>query len=98
MKPVLSFALALFVSTTLPTAAQEMKFNWMPGNFESIQLDPVYYHAGHVYRPGSNGGNMHIDINSEKPVTVAHVPEGQWGAATRYPERLHDVNYLCRQE
>jgi hypothetical protein len=98
MKPVLSLALAFACSLSSAAFAQEMKFNWMPGNFESIQLDPGYYHAGHVYRPGSNGGNMHIDIESEKPVTVALVPESQWGAATRSPERLRDVSYLCRQE
>jgi hypothetical protein len=98
MKRAIPFALAFVLAASTAAAAQEMKFNWMPGNFESVHLDPGFYHAGHVYRPGSNGGNMQVDIDSEKPVTVALVPEGQWSAATRYPERLHDVNYLCRQE
>jgi len=97
MKAVLSFALA-FAFATVPACAQDMVFDWRPANAEAVRLDPGYFHAGHVYRPGSSGGNMHVDIESEKPVTVALVPEGQWNDAAQHPGRIRDVSYMCRQE
>jgi hypothetical protein len=91
---VFVFALAL----TCPGLAQDRVFNWTPANSEAVRLDPGYYHAGHVYRPGRNGGNMHVDIEAEKPVTIALVPESQWNEAVQNAGRLRDVSFLCMQE
>ena len=98
MKAVLLLALAFACSATGSAFAQDRTFNWVPANAEAVRLDPGYYHAGHVYRPGSSGGNMHVDIESEKPVTVALAPEGEWNNAAQHPERLHSLNVLCQQE
>jgi hypothetical protein len=98
MKVALPLALAFAFVAVVPASAQDMTFDWRPANSEEVQLDPGYYHAGHVYRPGSNGGNMHVDIESEKPVTVALVPEAQWNSAAQRSEHLDEVNFLCRQE
>src|SRR5512147_2600951 len=79
-------------------SAQEKVFDWTPANSESVRLDPGYYHAGHVYRPGPDGGNMHVDIEAEKPVTVALAPESQWTDAVQHGARIRDVSFLCMQE
>jgi hypothetical protein len=97
MKATLSLALA-FACSIGSAVAQDRTFNWVAANSEAVQLDPGYYHAGHVYRPGSSGGNMHVDIESAKPVTVALAPEGEWNNAAQHPERLHSLNFLCQQE
>jgi hypothetical protein len=98
MKPVLPLALAIVFAAAGTATAQDKMFDWRPANSEAVRLDPGYYHAGHVYRPGSNGGNMHVDIESQKPVTVALAPESQWNEAVQHFEHLNNVNFLCRQE
>jgi hypothetical protein len=98
MKAVLSLALAFACSATGSSFAQDRTFNWVAANTESVRLDPGYYHAGHVYRPGSSGGNMHVDIESEKPVTIALAPEAEWNNATQHPERLRSLSFMCQQE
>jgi hypothetical protein len=79
-------------------AAQDKVFDWVPANAEAVRLDPGYYHAGHVYRPGPDGGNMHVDIESEKPVTVALAPEGQWNNAVQNYDYIGQVSFMCMQE
>src|SRR3954464_809319 len=98
MKAILPFALAFLCTVSGTASAQDMTFDWRPANSEAVRLDPGYYHAGHVYRPGGSGGNMHVDIESEKPVTVALVEESQWNYAAQHPERIREVNFMCRQE
>lgn len=78
--------------------AQDKVFEWTPANSEAVRLDPGYYHAGRVYRPGPSGGNMHIDVTAEKPVTVAMAPEAEWNAAVQNGARIRNVNFLCTQE
>src|SRR4051794_26299226 len=98
MKALLPVALVFACAATGSASAQDKVFDWIPANTESVRLDPGYYHAGHVYRPGSSGGNMHVDIESEKPVTIALAPESQWNDAAQHPERIRDVSLLCQQE
>lgn len=98
MRAVSSLALAIALAASGSAPAQDMKFDWRPANTETVQLDPGYFHAGHVYRPGANGGNMQVDIESEKPVTVALVPEGQWNYAAQRMGYSRDLSYLCMQE
>lgn len=95
MKAPMLFILALFAATA---PAQDKVFDWTPANTETVRLDPGYYHAGHVYRPGRNGGNMHVDISAEKPVTVALAPESQWNDAVQYANHIGNVSFMCRQE
>ena len=95
MKPLSALLLAF---CALAAPAQDKVFDWTRANAEAVRLDPGYYHAGHVYRPGRNGGNMHVDIEAEKPVTVALVPESQWNEAVQSTGRTGDVSFLCMQE
>jgi hypothetical protein len=91
-------AVALVLVSLATASAQDKVFDWVPANSEAVRLDPGYYHAGHVYRPGPDGGNMHADIDSEKPVTVALAPESQWNDAVQNYDHLGNVSFLCMQE
>lgn len=79
-------------------AAQEKVFDWVRANDESTQLDPMDYHAGNVFRPGSQGGNMHVDIQAKLPVTIAMVATDEWNAAQQHPEIIAKLDLLCLQE
>lgn len=89
---------ALLILMTSVVFAQDKVFDWTPAHTEAVRLDPGYYHAGRVYRPGRGGGNMHIDVAAEKPVTVAMAPEAEWNAAVQNGDRIRSVNFLCMQE
>ena len=77
--------------------AQDKVFDWVRANDEVVQLDPSDFHGGRIYRPGPNGGNMHVDIQAKQPVTVAMVAEQQWHAAVE-----HDLggrlDFRCMRE
>lgn len=90
---------ALFISALLqPALAQEKVFQWQPANDESVRLDPANYHAGRVYHPASGGGEMHIDVQSALPVTIAMVRSEEWNQAMQRHELLTGLSYVCRQE
>jgi hypothetical protein len=36
----------------------------------SLFLDPANYHSGRNYRPRPNGGNIHVDVKAQRPVTI----------------------------
>ena len=38
-------------------------FGWVRANDEVVQLDPAAFQADRVYRPGPQGGNMHVIIH-----------------------------------
>lgn len=80
-------------------AAQQQKvFDWQPANDETVRLDPAYYHSGRTYHPGPNGGNMHIEIKAEKPVTVFMTDAGSWSAALQHPDTIYALQRVCQQE
>lgn len=97
----LAFFLAPFVlgaSSELCFAQQPKVFNWLPANDETLRLDPANYHTGRTYRPGPNGGNIHVDIKAEKPVTIFLTAEEDWNAALQHPESLANLRQLCLRE
>jgi hypothetical protein len=80
------------------SAAQDKVFEWIKASDEAAQLDPMDYHAGRVYRPASGGGNMHIDIQSKLPVTVAMAPNDQWITVSQHPEVPPQLDFICMRE
>ena len=84
MKRLLGHAILLVMLTPLLSLAQDKVFDWVRANDEVVQLDPSDFHGGRVYRPGPNGGNMHVDIQAKQPVTVAMVAEQQWHTAVEH--------------
>lgn len=78
--------------------AQEKVFDWVRATDESAQLDPMDYHAGRVYHPGTQGGNIHVDIQAKLPVTIALAASDEWNAAPPHPEAIPHLNLLCMRE
>ncbi len=94
----LAFLLVLVASSGQCFGQQPKVFKWLPANEESLRLDPANYHTGRTYHPGSNGGNIHVDIKAEKPVTIFLTSEEQWNAAVQHPEALANLRQLCLRE
>jgi hypothetical protein len=77
---------------------QQRVFNWLPGNDESVRLDPANYHSGQTYHPVGNGGNIQVDIRAEKPVTIFLVGAEEWRAAVQHPEAIANLRQVCLRE
>jgi hypothetical protein len=87
------------VSFAAVAAAQQDKiFDWVRASDEAAQLDPMDYHAGRVYSPGTQGGNLHVDIQSELPVTIALAPNDEWSTALQHPGPVPHLELLCMRE
>jgi len=90
---------ALFLVFSCNAArAQDRVFNWLPANDESVRLDPANYHTGRTYHPGSNGGGNHVDIKSQKPITVFMTPEADWNAVLASPRAILQLRQVCLHE
>lgn len=79
-------------------AAQNKVFDWVRASDESALLDPMDYHAGRVYHPGSEGGNLHVDIQAKLPVTIALAANEEWTAAQQHPGAVPHLELLCMRE
>ncbi len=92
--------MALGATTASPILAQEQGkiFDWLPANDESVRMDPANFHTGRTYHPGPQGGNIHVDIESQRPVTIALTSAEDWNAALQRPELITSLNYLCLRE
>jgi len=91
----------LICATIGTTWAQQLPprtFGWVRASDEVVQLDPADYHAGRVYRPGPDGGNMHLIIQAKRPVTLAMVDTEGWNAAQRNPEAWANLEFRCMRE
>jgi len=78
--------------------AQDRVFNWLPANDENVRLDPGNYHTGRTYHPASNGGNNHVDIKSQKPITIFMTPESDWNAVLQNPRTFVELRQVCLRE
>jgi hypothetical protein len=96
--PSLFTVLLLGVFASPSFGQQQRVFNWLPGNEESVRLDPANYHAGQTYHASGNGGNMQVDIKSELPVTIFLADTAEWDAALTHPEGLANLRQLCQRE
>jgi hypothetical protein len=94
--------LTLFVCAAIASAwAQQVPprtFDWVRASVESVQLDPADYHTARVYRPGPDGGNMHVIIEARQPVTLAMTGAEEWTAAQAHPETWGNLEYRCLRE
>jgi hypothetical protein len=73
-------------------------YDWVRASDEIVQLDPADYHTGRVYRPGPDGGNMHVIIQAKQPVTLAMTWAEDWNAAQMHPETWGNLEYRCMRE
>jgi hypothetical protein len=93
---LLGFLLALVCCA--PALSQDRVFNWLPANDESVRLDPANYHTGRTYRPGPDGGNNHVEIKAERPVTIFMAPAAEWNAVLQNPRTITQLRQICVRE
>jgi hypothetical protein len=86
----------ILLSATCLLAQPERVFDWVRASDEIVQLDPMDFHAGRVYRP--DGGNMHVIIHARQPVTLAMVWAREWNDAQLHPETIGGLEYRCVRE
>jgi len=98
MKATWVFALFLALAGAETVLAQQKIFEWQAANDESVRLDPANYHTGRTYHPGPQGGNLHVDIASQRPVTIFMTTEEEWNRALQYPESLANLRFTCLRE
>jgi len=94
--------LAIFTCALIGSAwAQQLPpraFDWVRASDEVVQLDPADFHSGRVYRPGPDGGNMHVIIQAKQPVTLALVATEEWNTAQQHPETWGNLEFRCMRE
>ena len=91
-----ALAILLFASGSL--GQQQRIFDWVAANDETVRLDPANYHSGPIYRPGPDGGNNHVDIKAQLPVTIFMTPEETWQQALQHPETIANLPQTCPRE
>src|SRR6202790_3194736 len=96
MRNLSIFAAVLFCAFGANSYAQNLVL-WTAANSENIPLEPAGLHAGRVYHPAVGGGDMHVQIDSRYPVTVAMAWEDEWNAAM-HPGAPGHFSFLCVKE
>ena len=98
--PRTALLLPIFLTMALAKSSfgQERVFNWLPANDESVRLDPAYFHTARTYRPGPDGGNNHVDIHAQRPVTIFMTPAEDWNLALQHPETIVNLRRICVRE
>jgi hypothetical protein len=76
------FALALLCAGTMVefASAQQNSFDWVRDNDQLVRLTPGLRQQMRVYDPGQ-GGYIKLDLNAQKPVTVAVIQRRDWNNA-----------------
>jgi len=96
---ILSIATVLVCALVATATAQDTRvFDWTTANSETIPMEPASLHAGRIYHPAAGGGNMHVNIESRYPVTVAMTWADSWNAAMQNPNAPVDFDFLCVKE
>ena len=71
MRNLFLLGLLIVMSAACLLGQQQRSFDWVRASDEIVQLDPMEFHAGRVYRPGPDGGNMYVIVSARQPVTLA---------------------------
>ena len=101
MKTIRPLALLLacaFATVSLGQQNQQKRYGMVAGNDETVRLDPGYYHTGPAYQPGWEGKKIQVDVDADKPVTLAVVSAQEWNDASQHPEALGNLKFTCVQE
>jgi hypothetical protein len=88
--------LLVVVASACPALAQQKLFEWQRGTEESVRLDPANYHTGKSYGP--QGGTIHVDIDSQQPVSIFMTGDGEFNRAMQNPELLRNLRMVCLRE
>ena len=97
MRKLSILAVLLFCAFATTSHAQAPT-TWIAADAETIALEPASLHAARVYRPAAGGGDMHVQIDSRYPVTVAMTWADEWNASVQHPEAPAHFSFLCVKE
>jgi hypothetical protein len=98
MRNLSIFAVLLFCAFAVNSLAQGQATTWIAADSETIPLEPASLHAARIYRPAVGGGDMHVQIDSRYPVTVAMTWADEWNASMRDPQAPAHFSFLCVKE
>jgi hypothetical protein len=98
MKAATIRTLLILCALGVPSSGQQKTYNWIPGNDETVRLDPGYYYIDSAYQPAPGTRSVHVDIDAQQPVTLAMVTAREWDEATGHPEIMGSMNLLCVQQ
>ena len=96
MRKLSIFGAVLICALSAALYAQDRVY-WSAANSETIPLEPASLHGGRIYRPAVGGGDMHVQIDSRYPVTVAMTWADEWNAAMQ-PGAPGSFSFLCVKE
>ncbi len=98
MRNLFLLGLSIVLSAACLWAQPQRTFDWVRASDEIVQLDPMEFHTGRVYRPGPDGGNMHVIIHAKQPITLSMTWAREWNDAQLHPETLGSLEYRCVRE
>jgi hypothetical protein len=94
-KPVVALLCGLACASALFAQQGPRKFGWIRANDETARLDPANYYGGRTYHPSAGGGNLHVDIKAQQPVTIFMARAGEWSSALQRPGAMATIQELC---
>lgn len=94
---VVIFLMCSFSSRSLAQVPPRV-FDWVASHDESVRLDPANYHSGETYQVGAYGAKNHVDIKSERPVSIFMTPADDWNLALQHPETIPSLRQVCPAE
>src|SRR5260370_40722780 len=69
----------------LPDPPRPKLFDWVPGNSETVRLEPAAYYHGTTWAFGERDVIYHLGIEAQRPVTMAVVGIKDWNNAPAQP-------------
>ena len=98
MRNLSIFAALLLCAFATNSYAQNPAVTWIAADNETIPLEPASLHGARVYHPAVGGGDMHVQIDSRYPVTVAMTWADEWNASMQHPDAPAHFSLLCVKE
>src|ERR1700688_2886423 len=98
MRSAVLATILICASLSLEAFAAPRTFDWVPASDENAQLDPADFHAGRVYTPSADGGNIHVGIQATQPVTIAMTTAQSGPAAKEHPAAIANLSFTCIRE
>jgi hypothetical protein len=90
--------LCLSAFAVIASAQDNRVFDWTPANTETIPMEPASWHGARVYHAAAGGGNMHVGIEAQYPVTISMAWADEWNIAMQHPDAPANLNFFCVRE
>jgi hypothetical protein len=97
-KPVVALLFCVALAGAVSAQQGPRRFGWIRANDETARLDPANYYGGRTYHPSAGGGNLHVDIQAQKPVTIFMAGAEEWSYALQHPEAMATIHEVCPRQ